>query len=1166
MDKNNLGSFNSLQELWEAHPEGGHEGDYATVNGVVFRWNKYNRIWSSTGTPMETHGRKTDLHEGDVIITNDLTVAGMIRARGVKQPNKGLFHDLASLQKRYPFPEVGWWATVGDSVPGQIYRCDQPGVWSATGETGGLDSVDYEKITKIEQLLQEGYTFMGVATLETKPGTPDQKVFYIANGKGTYPNFGGINVDEDEIVLLTFDTSWHKTLTGIASQAKLIELCEILDTIDNEPVAGSNNLVKSGGVSNNINLIAQTLKNSSITITTVSGGVEQIFDFAIPANTNFTITWVSGRWWDSGMAITFYNGSTIVNSVNKTYIRSEIEKTFNFNTSITRIGIIQYGSVADCVFSFTNNISIKGESNDFLNPNAETKKKLATIGSVVDGAIPYKLYNLNTNIVIGKGINNETGEYKDYGGIYNSSGNLYVNESLEYSTNQEGGSIFCYSDNKYLGFVSTGSALISGTKFVRLNWLASRDTPYFILRKDISLSNELNGVSNKLSSVKTKVDDSIDEIYKVNGEDILRYEFGSNGLPRESANHRISQFVHLKSGMKYKGNTTYYYFYSKEMSFISSQSIDSNTFFDSNTVLGACFVRTESPIATPIVITEYDAVSGEAVLYRRVFNGYSENTTPYIDTVNSLDGYYLPKESATVEIDFTTKQSVFDRTKSALVPIFSFDNGLRFSSAYNGELGESIFERKVNASYKIMAVDYTLNKSIFMHTNMYGKNLFSIRLKYPVVTLDADGKSTMVTPMPTVFEDAYIAKSDTEFTIYYSDDTVYRTYILANYNDVAELVDAMKADLSSNFDIIKYSCEGVAFTAIDNFSKIKISAKLNETYYRAYDGENPIKYTGNVYYDSYPTFIKTSDIGYKHKLIINYHIDNGFITKMQFIIDGMFHNVSGISLPIMQMLFTANSNFVDTVYNVKISPYHNNIAPLISMHHNVVVSDKLSDIDMVNSTFRIETILGYFSEKGVVGVNLEDAVRLIRGDMASTRPVYCLTFDDKRTNLWTNEIIRNIFNKYRAKPTLVFNMYIDEIYNANTLPASFLTKEQYQLMKSFGWCMTSHGFSGHTDTLSYAQLVKGFEITQNKWQEFYGDSVFIYSPHNHTITTYQNELIKALGYQVVDTTYLGESYGHGAYCANGAMVNCAYYRVMWMGDDHYSWDSIKNNIEVWINP
>ena len=70
----------------------------------------------------------------------------------------------------------------------------------------------------------------------------------------------------------------------------------------------------------------------------------------------------------------------------------------------------------------------------------------------------------------------------------------------------------------------------------------------------------------------------------------------------------------------------------------------------------------------------------------------------------------------------------------------------------------------------------------------------------------------------------------------------------------------------------------------------------------------------------------------------------------------------------------------------------------------------------------------------------------------------------------------------------------------------------------------------------------------------------------NTITTYQNELIRTLGYQVVDTTYLGDSYGHGAYCANGAVVNCAYYRVIWMGDDNYSWDSIKNNIDAWINP
>lgn len=72
--------------------------------------------------------------------------------------------------------------------------------------------------------LNPGYQFMGVATPETNPGTPDQKIFYIANGNGTYTNFGGISITEDEVVILYYDTAWHKLLTGIASQAKLSEL------------------------------------------------------------------------------------------------------------------------------------------------------------------------------------------------------------------------------------------------------------------------------------------------------------------------------------------------------------------------------------------------------------------------------------------------------------------------------------------------------------------------------------------------------------------------------------------------------------------------------------------------------------------------------------------------------------------------------------------------------------------------------------------------------------------------------------------------------------------------------------------------------------------------------------------------------------------------------
>lgn len=76
----------------------------------------------------------------------------------------------------------------------------------------------------VDNIVNAGYVFAGVATPTTDPGTPDAKVFYIANGKGTYTNFGGLKVTEDDVVVLYWDSSWHKEATGIASQAKLSEL------------------------------------------------------------------------------------------------------------------------------------------------------------------------------------------------------------------------------------------------------------------------------------------------------------------------------------------------------------------------------------------------------------------------------------------------------------------------------------------------------------------------------------------------------------------------------------------------------------------------------------------------------------------------------------------------------------------------------------------------------------------------------------------------------------------------------------------------------------------------------------------------------------------------------------------------------------------------------
>ena len=107
--------------------------------------------------------------------------------------------------------------------------------WSTTvSDWQGVDDepvVGSENLVKsggvaysINQLKNSGYFYAGIATPITNPGTLDVSVFYIANGKGTYTNFGGLEVTEDEVVVLYWDSSWHKVSTGIAPQAKLSEL------------------------------------------------------------------------------------------------------------------------------------------------------------------------------------------------------------------------------------------------------------------------------------------------------------------------------------------------------------------------------------------------------------------------------------------------------------------------------------------------------------------------------------------------------------------------------------------------------------------------------------------------------------------------------------------------------------------------------------------------------------------------------------------------------------------------------------------------------------------------------------------------------------------------------------------------------------------------------
>ena len=83
---------------------------------------------------------------------------------------------------------------------------------------------DTSLLNAIRDAFSKGYLFAGVATTDTDPGTPEGKVFYIANGKGIYTNFGGLEVtDDDDFAILTYDNAWAKSNVTLSSGGGIAE-------------------------------------------------------------------------------------------------------------------------------------------------------------------------------------------------------------------------------------------------------------------------------------------------------------------------------------------------------------------------------------------------------------------------------------------------------------------------------------------------------------------------------------------------------------------------------------------------------------------------------------------------------------------------------------------------------------------------------------------------------------------------------------------------------------------------------------------------------------------------------------------------------------------------------------------------------------------------------
>ena len=78
------------------------------------------------------------------------------------------------------------------------------------------------------------YQYVGIATPATNPGTPDQNVYYIASTPGSYPNFGSVVLDENEVAFLKYNGQWIKETGGFASADVVQGLINTVNAIVDE--------------------------------------------------------------------------------------------------------------------------------------------------------------------------------------------------------------------------------------------------------------------------------------------------------------------------------------------------------------------------------------------------------------------------------------------------------------------------------------------------------------------------------------------------------------------------------------------------------------------------------------------------------------------------------------------------------------------------------------------------------------------------------------------------------------------------------------------------------------------------------------------------------------------------------------------------------------------
>ena len=319
--------------------------------------------------------------------------------------------------------------------------------------------------------LGTGYQFAGVATIATNPGTPDAKVFYIANGKGTYEKFGGLEVTEDDVVVFYWDSAWHKVATGIASQEKLSELEAVVNGYPSKlfttlgqryTTDGSLISYSEAGTTDIIPLsIFGDYKNNGIRL--LSG------TFRMFAEQNFCLA----VFFDSAKTFVGFSQYSITLSSESPFPSSEIPSNAEY---IAFTGLVSSGTTGlfDVEFVVYNKgvvgevDKVKGDIVDINNSLVSTNESLEALRKDVDSGfggvlVGFDVFSAENIFTIkGKARNKDTGEEYTYANanisplIYleylrNSSGDIELIQG-EFRGSSLGVAFFYDAKGEYIGY------------------------------------------------------------------------------------------------------------------------------------------------------------------------------------------------------------------------------------------------------------------------------------------------------------------------------------------------------------------------------------------------------------------------------------------------------------------------------------------------------------------------------------------------------------------------------------------------------------------------------------------------------------------------------------------------------------------------------------------